>query len=80
MIYDLERNSAGENGNRLTSFTEIFYHDWRLTSSPNGQLIQEKFDHRYRDFQIVIPNPAPGKKVVPMMVDVMFEVVNIVDG
>ena len=69
----METNSAGKNGTRLTSFTKIFYHDSRDYN-------QTKFNDRYLDFQNVIPDPAPGMKISPMMVDVMFEVVNIIDG
>ena len=73
LIYDLETNSAGKNGTRLTNFTKIFYHDSR-------NFDQTKFNDRYLDFQLVIPDPKPGMKLSPMMVDVMFEVVNILDG
>ena len=79
----METNSAGTNGNRLTSFTKIFYHDWRdYEESLQNQRNRTKknFEDRYLDFQLVIPDPAPGMKLSPMMVDVMFEVVNILDG
>ena len=80
----METNSAGKNGTRLTSFTKIFYHDWddHEENLPDiaRHSVQRKFNDRYLDFQHVIPDPKPGMKISPMMVDVMFEVVNILDG
>jgi len=77
----LETNSAGKNGNRLTSFTKIFYYDWRdLQDQEDSTKIQPKFNFRYLDFQLVIPDLKPGMKLSPVTVDVMFQVVNILDG
>ena len=64
-------NTAGINGARLNSFTEIFYHDWR--NDERDPLL----DERYIDFQLVSSEKHPGYKIAPVMVDVMFEILSI---
>ena len=93
LIYDLETNTAGENGRRLTSFTEIFYHDWRnkaakdrekrswgkITGKDSKGNRGKEFDGRYLDFQDVSSDLYPGYTVAPVKVDVMFEILSIND-
>jgi len=64
-------NTAGINGARLNSFTEIFYHDWRNDER------DPLFDERYIDFQLVSSEMFPGSTIAPVTVDVMFEILSI---
>ena len=71
-------NTAGINGARLNSFTEIFYHDWRNCISTDCSTdFNPLFDMRYSDFQLVSSKRLPGFTIAPVMVDVMFEILSI---
>ena len=84
LIYDLETNTAGINGARLNSFTEIFYHDWRNSISMghnptnhNSTDYNPLFEMRYMVFQLVSSEKQPGFTIAPVMVDVMFEILSL---
>ena len=84
LIYDLETNTAGINGARLNSFTEIFYHDYRSFTSTYGYIspssleqFNGQFDKRYIDFQRITLDLHPGLTLAPVMVDVMFEILSL---
>ena len=66
-------NTAGINGARLNSFTEIFYHDWRNSTTD----YKPSFELRYIDFQLVSSEKQPGFTIAPVMVDVMFEILSV---
>ena len=71
-------NTAGTNGARLNSFTEIFYHDWRnSTTDYNSTDYKPLFEMRYIDFQLVSSEKQPGFTIAPVMVDVMFEILSV---
>ena len=71
-------NTAGINGARLKSFTEIFFHDWRgYISADNPTDYNPLFDMRYIDFQDLSSETYPGSTIAPVMVDVMFEILSI---
>ena len=79
LIYDLETNTAGINGARLNSFTEIFYHDWRnsISMGHNSTDYNPLFEMRYMVFQLVSSEKQPGFTIAPVMVDVMFEILSL---
>ena len=79
LIYDLETNTAGINGTRLNSFTEIFYHDWRnsISMGHNSTDYNPLFEMRYMVFQLVSSEKQPGFTIAPVMVDVMFEILSL---
>ena len=81
----METNSAGTNaagqpdGSRNTSFTDIFYYDWRAEEADDFDYFSHDyvFGERYMIFQYITSESLPGFTLAPMVVDVMFQVVTI---